>query len=402
HLMPESSKSPKFLYYFHNLRFHWFDDFYEQAKIDSTLHYLQMARIAIESTADSVAHRVLALHSAETAFQSQFARIQRARRECQRGFRKYFSANTLRFLLRIEDALKLQQFQLLCEKVNLLGCISVAPIESLREIQLYQLLRSFPSRLPPVLKKQYDQYVAVLESRVSPNYEIHLKRYFSEWAYYASLKTLTAEQLQAVHERSEKDEAALMVFLPVRWSFRVEKIRELRLSNQLKSVELWAGMGLIDLFRERPTLLQQQIQDEIHHLTESLEEYIRDYVEEFNYVDQKHYLMQLITSLRQEGVSDVHESQKLLCSDKSFLALFPEINFFINVMLKLKSTEKLFPTLNNIPDVKHHLDEIYRFIRRQEGMYLNKNNAKFVQLFCREATLAEKQLSIYPLRRIIR
>ncbi|MDX2164916.1 MAG: hypothetical protein SFW07_05825, partial [Gammaproteobacteria bacterium] len=46
HLMPESSKSPKFLYYFHNLRFHWFDDFYEQAKIDSTLHYLQMARIA--------------------------------------------------------------------------------------------------------------------------------------------------------------------------------------------------------------------------------------------------------------------------------------------------------------------------------------------------------------------
>jgi len=402
YLVPESPKSPKFLYYFHNLRFHWFDDFYEQAKIDSTLHYLRMANIAIKSTAESISHRILALHSAETALQSQLARIQRARAECQRGFKKYFSTRTLNFLLRIEDALKLQKFQLLGEKVNLLGCLSVAPLESFKDIQIYQFIHSFPAKLPPVLRQQYGQYSATLKDRISPYYEIHLKRYFADWVNSASLGKLTAEQLQEAHERAEKDEAVLITFLPVRWSARIEKIRGLRLANQFRKIETWAGLGLLDLFRERPVLLQEQIRDELHYLTQSLEEYIRSHVEEFDYRDQKSYLMQLIDELAKEGVTETQESHKLSATDKCFLDSFSEINFFVNVMLRLKSAEKLIESMHNISDIKSHLDDIYRFIKRQEGSYLNRNKVKFVSLFCREPTLAQKQLSIYPLRRIIR
>ncbi len=402
HLIPESAKSPKFLYYFHNLRFHWFDDYYEHAKIDSTLHYLRMSKVAIASTAESLTHRMLALYSAENALQSQFVRIEQARKESLSGLRKYFSRLTINFLVRIEDFFKLQKFQLLCEKIDLLGCISTAPIENLKEIQLYAFIRSFPARISPPQRKQFEEHKARIKERVSPHYETHLKRYFAEWASFASLQNLTPEQLQEAHARAEKDEAVLMTFLPERWTFRIEKIRELRLTNQFKAAEVWAGIGLIELFRERPALLQKQIQDELQYLSESLEEYIKDYVEEFDYADQKSYLLHLITLLDKEGVTETTDSHQLSPTDKTFLESFPEINFFVNVTLKIKSAEKLSANLNNISDIKTYLDDIYRFIKRQEGHYLNKNKAKFATLFCREATLAQKNLSIYPIRRIIR
>jgi hypothetical protein len=200
---------------------------------------------------------------------------------------------------------------------------------------------------------------------------------------------------------SEEQEKVLMTVLPKDWNYRLGKMQKLRRTNQLLRLETSAGLNLTKLLVDRPSVLHKIIRSELCYLHDCLVDYIKNYVQDFNYADQKNILAQMISELGREDVCEAETSTQLLQSERMFLKQFPEINFFINSLLKLKKTEDVLVKLHNPCEVESQISSLYRFIQFQETKFLTKNKAKFVTLFCKSDAPAENRVSIHQLRRAI-
>jgi hypothetical protein len=400
-LIPKSHKKPGFLFFGSNLRFHWFDDFHNLAKIDSTLHYLRTAHVTGDSTFHSLSHRMVSLYSAQQALNEELNRLKVARENCKKGLRKYFCKADLLFLEALEKKLKQKQIRLISQKINLLKFIAVAPHEELQQLKIYDFIDSIEADITPKIRIKCDRQVATIQKTLDVYFEEHLKNYLCQWSSASSLKRLGIGELEKLHVSSEEQEKVLMTVLPKDWNYRLGKMQKLRRTNQLLRLETSAGLNLTKLLVDRPSVLHKIIRSELCYLHDCLVDYIKNYVQDFNYADQKNILAQMISELGREDVCEAETSTQLLQSERMFLKQFPEINFFINSLLKLKKTEDVLVKLHNPCEVESQISSLYRFIQFQETKFLTKNKAKFVTLFCKSDAPAENRVSIHQLRRAI-
>lgn len=399
--MPASPKSPGFLYFLANLRYHWFEDFHDYAKVDASLSYLRASRVTAQMTHESLSQRIMCIHSAQMALQTQLLRIQEARAASQRGLRKYFADTTLHFLTVIEDTLKKQSNLLIEEKLYLLNSISIAPIAQIKSIHIYGFIRALSKEITPDLREKFDKPMEILKKRVNDYFEHALKPYLIKWASIARLKTLSHDELSFAYAEAEQQELLLIALLPPKWADRVSEMRAFRLSNQFNLLETTAGLNLTQLLLECPSMLHKQVKWELAYLSESLIEYIKNYVSQFDYPDQKKAIFNMIARLYAEGVTEARASLKLSDADKKYLATFPEVNFFVNVMLTLKSEEQALLKCHNPAEIDDRLTQLHHDIQRQESIFLKRNPAKFVSLFCKSSAVTENHASLNLLKRAI-
>ncbi|HEV2613871.1 MAG TPA: hypothetical protein VGV92_04080 [Gammaproteobacteria bacterium] len=398
-LVPPKEKSPQFLFYNHNLRVHWFDDFHAYAKMDTTLHYLRTERVKGELTFDSLSHRMMSVCSAEHALEIELTRIRVSRVQANKGLRKYFNRKTTQFLDAIELALKQKAERLVNEKIELLGFINIAPMEEVQDLKIVEFVESIDASISEKTQRKFNHHMKALQKRMDLYLENQLKDYLCQWSSLSLLKELSREQLDKLHLESETQELLLMRVLPREWSFRVAEMRKLRLNNQSRCLEIAAGINLTQLLLEKPSVLQKLVKKELQYLRESLVDYLKNNVHGFDYGDQKSALTKMIAELESEGVGEAELSLKLSKLDQQFLNTFPEVHFFINIMLKLKQEENILDKIHNPKEIEDRIDGVHRFIQRQEAKYLSKNKVKFATLFCKSESASENRVLIHQLKR---
>jgi len=400
-LVPKKHKKPEFIFFNTYLRQHWFDDFHPYAKIDATLHYLKTAHVTETLTSDSFSRRIIYLRSADYALSTEIRRIRQARIDCQKGLRKYFNAKTMLFLDAIEANLHKHAIKLINHKINVLHFISVAPREEMECLNIQDFIISIYADITPRVRQRYDRAVAAIQEKLEVYYEEHLNHYLCQWSSVSQLKNLRESDLIKLNREAEEQETLLMRMLPRNWSVRIKKMQLLRQLRQFQQLESSASSHLKKLIAEKPAVLQKIVTAQFQYLYDGLVEYIKNYIKDFNYGDQKNVLSQMIKSLQHEGVTESEFSTKLSKSERLFLKQFPEINFFINATLKLHQEQKIIEALRNPSEIEAHIDSIYRFILFQEAKFLNTNKVKFVPLYCNAISQPEKSL-FYHCGRIIR
>lgn len=407
--MPETLKSPNFLFYNANIRFKWFDDYYIQAHIDASLNYLQSQKVKGELTLDSLSYRIIVINSAEQGIHSELLRIYQARMRCQIGLRKLFSKTTLEFLHKIEIGLYDQYLLLISEKVIFLDFLSVTSEEHLQSIDLAKFITHLKNDLGKLegyfgkaklyaLQQQFNASAKILQKYLDKKYKNQLKEYLCQWLSLASQSSLDQKALSQLNKQAEDHEKILLSALSEDWITRIENMKNLRVNHKFFSLVACAQENLIHLLGVKPEILRASIKKELTQLKESLIYYIKHNIQDFDYKDQKHALSRIITLLTQEAVLEAESSILLTADQKAFLADFPEINFYINSLLKLNQTSAVLAKLYNPKDIEEHLKGIYRFIQHQEAKFLSQKTTKFIDLFSITQEIKENRTLINQLK----
>lgn len=409
-LMPRTKKRPAFLFDGSNTRYSWFADFHHQAKIDAGLHYLKTAKVTGELTFESLSHRLVVLHSAEQALGEEVRRVKQARAKFSTGIKKLFNHKTLTFLDKVESKLQEQAIVLVSEKIALLSFITITPAEEIQSLKLLDFVKDIEANISLLetvmqphqlltIRKQFSKQIREVNKTITRYFETHLKDYFCLWTELPRLDVVNEETWRSLNEKAKAQEVLLISTLPEEWASRIQHMQKLRESNQLRLLESAARNNLVELLGLKPSIVQHSIKKELLFIQETLVDYLKHKVNDFEYENQKRILAKMLEKIAGEGVCQAELSTHLSESQRSFLSTFPEVNFYLNIMLKIKQEETVLDKLYNPTEIEEHLNALYRFIQREEAKFLPKSNAKFLVLFSKSDVPSERRTLINQLKR---